>query len=188
MEQLDLLRLVITRIERLGLAYFVTGSMVTVYFGEPRFTNDIDIVLTLPAERAGDLCRAFPMPDFYVSEDAVRQAIEHRTQFNMIHPVSGLKVDVMIPEDTAFNRSRFARARRVQPEAGYDASFSSPEDVILKKMEYYRDGGSEKHLRDITGMLRIQGTVMDRSYIDEWSLKLKLEAVWEAVQARTDEP
>ncbi len=188
MEPLDLLRLIVTTIERLGLPYFVTGSMVTVYFGEPRFTNDIDIVLALPAERAGDFCRAFPMPAFYLSEDAVRQAIQHRTQFNIIHPASGLKVDVMIPEDTAFNRGRFARAQRVEPEAGYDASFSSPEDVILKKMEYYQAGGSEKHLRDITGMLRIGGTTIDRSYIDEWSLKLGIDVVWKAVQARTDQP
>jgi hypothetical protein len=88
--------------------------------------------------------------------------------------VSGLKVDVIIPAPTDFNRSRFARARRVRAGEDWDASFSSPEDAMLKKMEFYREGGSDKHLRDIAGVLKTSGATIDRRYVERWAAKLGL--------------
>jgi hypothetical protein len=174
-------------LERLGLRYFVTGSVATIFFGEPRFTNDIDIVVDLPLNRIRDLCSAFPAEEFYLDEEAVRQAVTKQRQFNILHPAAGLKVDVMIPADDGFNRSRFARSRRLHPAPDYDAAFASPEDVILKKMEYYREGGSEKHLRDIGGILRISGEQVDRAYIDEWAQRLGLSEIWVKIRKAADE-
>jgi hypothetical protein len=185
MEQSDLLRFVIQVLERISLRYFVTGSMATIFFGEPRFTNDIDIVVDLPADRIPEFCSAFPAPEFYLSEETVRRAVSRRGQFNIIQPSSGLKVDIMVPADSPFNRSRFNRATRVKPEPGIDAVFSSAEDVILKKLEAYREGGSEKHLRDITGVLRISGAYLDRTYIDQWADRLGVMEIWEEVLKRT---
>jgi hypothetical protein len=187
MEQSDLLRYLAEKLETLGLRYFVTGSIASTYFGEPRFTNDIDVVVDLPPSHVTALCNAFPPPEFYLSEDAVRQAIELRTQFNIIHPASGLKIDVMIPQDTPFDRSRFTRATRITPDVDYQVSFASAEDVIIKKMEFYRDGGSEKHLRDITAILKINGHQIDRTYIANWVTQLGLNAIWSAVVSRTAE-
>jgi hypothetical protein len=110
MDQSELPRYCTTVLEQLGLRYFVTGSVATIFYGEPRFTNDIDIVVALPASRISDFCRAFPSEDFYVREEAVRRDISIKSQFNVIHPASGLKVDVMIPAKR-LNRSRFARIR-----------------------------------------------------------------------------
>jgi len=185
MEQSDLLRHLARKLDALELRYFVTGSIASTYFGEPRFTNDIDVVVDLPSSHVTALCRAFPPPDFYVSKDAVRQAIEHRTQFNIIHPTSGLKIDVMISQDTPFDHSRFARATRVTPDLDYQASFASAEDVIIKKMQYYQEGGSEKHLRDITGILKVAGPQIDRDYVAEWATRLGLDTIWSAVSSRT---
>ncbi|HEV2854162.1 MAG TPA: hypothetical protein VHC97_15315 [Thermoanaerobaculia bacterium] len=185
MEQSELLRRVTGVLERLGLRYFVTGSMATIFFGEPRFTNDIDIVVDLPASRIADLCAAFPSPEFYLSEETVRRAVARRGQFNIIQPASGLKVDVMVPADTPFNRGRFLRAQRVRPLPDLDAVFSSAEDVILKKMEAYLEGGSEKHLRDITGILKISGKDLDRSYIAEWAERMGTSEVWEEILKRS---
>jgi hypothetical protein len=178
MEQSDLLRRVVDIIEQMGLPHLVTGSMATVLYGEPRWTNDIDIDLDLPVARAPEFCRHFPLPDYCVCEDAARQAATEHGQFNIIHPGTGLKIDVMVPADTPFNKSRFARSQRVQPEPGYSASFASPEDVIIKKMEYYREGGSEKHLRDIAGVMRITGERLDRDYIAQWAVQLRLDEIW----------
>lgn len=183
MEQSELLRFVTRILEELGLRYFVTGSVATIFFGEPRFTNDIDIVVDLPASRVSAFCEAFPAEDFYVSEESVRRAVAGRRQFNLIHPASGLKVDVMIPAETPFNESRFARARRLHPAPDYNAAFASPEDVILKKMEYYREGGSEKHLRDIAGILKISGDQIDLIYMADWSSRLGLSEIWTKVLA-----
>jgi len=184
MEQDDLLRYAVSVLEQLGADYFVTGSIATIYFGEPRFTNDIDIVVALSSDRVAEFCRAFPQPEYYVSEEAAQEAVKTHGQFNVIHPASGLKVAVIIPAHTSFNRSRFARVIRVRPATDYDASFASMEDVIIRKLQYYREGGSEKHLRDITGILRISGDQVDRSYVDHWAERLGVESIWHAVQRR----
>ena len=92
MEQSELLRIIVEAMRQLGARYLVTGSQASIYFGEPRFTNDIDIVADLRVEHVEPLCRLFPEPDFYVSPEAVRDAITHCTPFNIIHPQSGIWV------------------------------------------------------------------------------------------------
>ena len=184
MDQPELLRFAVGVLERLGLRYLVTGSIATTYFGEPRFTNDIDIVVDLNPSKVPRFCSAFPNADFYLDQESVRDAIANRGQFNIIHPASGLKIDVMIPARDAFNASRFARAKRLIYDDDCSVSFASPEDVIIKKLEYFAAGGSDKHLRDITGMLKISGEDIDRDYIHEWAERLGVESVWRQILDR----
>jgi hypothetical protein len=184
MEQSELLRFVVAALERLSIPYFVTGSVVTIFYGEPRFTNDIDIVAALTPEMAGEFCRQFPEDDFYVSPEAALDAIRHQSMFNIIQPRTGLKVDVIVPSPSEFNQSRFERSRRVRAGDHWDASFASPEDAILKKMEFYRAGGSDKHLRDIAGVMKTSGNEIDRGYIDMWADRLGVADVWREVLAR----
>jgi hypothetical protein len=184
MEQLDLLRYVARIIEGMGLRYFVTGSTATIFYGEPRFTNDIDVVVELSEQRIVDFCRRFPQDEFYVSEAAARQAVLNKGQFNIIHPASGLKVDVIVPEPSPFNESRFVRVRRLHAADDFDACFASPEDAIIKKMDYYRHGGSEKHLRDIAGVLKTSRDQIDMAYITRWAQEMGLGDLWSAIQER----
>ena len=170
--------------EKLSIPYFVTGSCASISYGEPRLTNDIDVVAMLGNKDIKSLLQAFPPSEFYLSEEAMREAILRKQQFNILHPSSGLKVDVMIAEDNAFNRSRFSRAKVLPLEEGSRVMFASPEDVIIKKMEYYQMGSSEKHLRDITGMLAVSDQDIDQSYISSWARQLNLTDVWEAVLQR----
>ncbi len=178
MEPLDLLRILAATFERLGLEYLVTGSMATIAYGEPRFTNDLDIVVALTEERLDSFCDAFPEEDYYLSRDAIREAILHRRQFNIIHFASGLKVDVIIPADDEFERSRRRRGRALELGPDWRARFASPEDVILRKLQYYREGGSEKHLRDIAGVFKIQGSRLDLDHIAEWAGRLGVAEIW----------
>jgi hypothetical protein len=171
----------------MGLRYFVTGSTATIFYGEPRFTNDIDIVVDLREADIADFCRRFPPDEFYVSEQAVREAVRDRRQFNVIHPASGLKVDVIVPESTPFNESRFSRARRISTHENLDVSFASPEDAIIKKLEFYHLGGSEKHLRDIAGVLAISGDQLDLDYVARWTKAMGLDDLWTAVRERARE-
>lgn len=188
MNQTELYHYVIGVLERMGLPYFVTGSVATSALGEPRMTNDLDIVVDLPETRVDEFCGHFPDTDFYLSVDAVRWSLAHRSQFNIVHPASGLKIDVMTPPDDEFARSRFARALRMQAAQGLQAWFSSPEDIILKKMDYYREGGSEKHLRDIAGVIKVQGEKLDQQYIQDWAARLGLSEIWEMIQRRLAPP
>jgi hypothetical protein len=187
MELYDLLARVIEVFEKLKIPYLITGSIASMAFGEPRLTNDIDIVAGILETNIAELVSAFPEEEFYLSEEAVRDAVRRRDQFNIIHPASGLKVDVMIRKDNAFDRSRFSRAQTIRPVGTYTAIFASPEDVIIKKMEYYREGGSEKHLRDIASMLRISAEDIDTAYVDEWAGTLGLIPIWDAIQQRLNE-
>jgi hypothetical protein len=168
-------------LERLHVPYLVTGSIATIYYGEARFTNDIDVVADLGLRQVEAFVSAFPAPEFYLDDATVRTAIAQRGQFNIIHPESGLKVDVMIPTRDAFNASRFSRGRRVEPTPGRSAIFAAPEDVIIRKLEYFAAGGSDKHLRDIAGVLKILGERVDRIYIDDWAERLGVAEIWREV-------
>ena len=188
MELYDLLAHVVQTFERLRIPYLVTGSVASMAYGEPRLTNDIDVVTGIQEVDISDVVAAFPAPEFYLSDEAIRDAIRRDGQFNIIHPGSGLKVDVMVRRDTPFDRSRFARARVLRPAESYEAACASAEDVISKKLEYFREGGSEKHLRDITGMLKVTGDEIDRTYIAEWADRLGLREIWDMINRRVEKP
>jgi hypothetical protein len=180
MEQSDLLRYVAGVLGTMRLRYFVTGSTATIVYGEVRFTNDIDIVVDLPEARVDNFCRQFPSGQFYVSPEAALDAVRTRGQFNIIHPESGLKIDVIIPAENSFNDSRFSRARVIHAGDNLEVCFASPEDAIIKKLEYYEMGGSEKHLRDIRGILKVSKGRIDLGYINKWAAALGLGEIWEA--------
>jgi hypothetical protein len=183
----ELLHKVVKTFENLKIPYLVTGSVASMAYGEPRLTNDIDVVAAIEKRHVAGLLKAFPDDEYYISEDSVRDAISHQWQFNIIHPSSGLKVDVIVKQNTPFDNSRFRRIQRIYPAESYQANFASPEDVIIKKMEYYKEGGSEKHLRDITGILKITGEGVDRDYISDWAKRLELSHIWEAILQRLKE-
>jgi hypothetical protein len=186
----ELLQKVITAFEELNIRYIVTGSVASMAYGEPRLTNDIDIVADIKLEQIAFLERYFPHDEFYFDRDMAINAINainHKSQFNIIHPASGLKVDIILYKDTEFDCSRFTRSKRIQPAEEYRADFAAPEDVIIKKMEYYKEGGSDKHLRDITGILKVSGHDVDREYIITWAKKMGLMKIWEAVEARVSD-
>lgn len=187
MEQSDLLGYLIRCLEKLGAPYFITGAVACIAYGEPRLTNDIDIVADIGEEHIAKLGECFPFEEYCFDADAIREAIQRKSQFNIIHPASGLKVDVMIAKGDAFDRSRFARVKRMRPLEDTEANFASPEDLIIKKMEYYKEGSSEKHIRDILGMLKISGEMIDLEYIFLWAQKLNLGDIWQNIQNKVSE-
>lgn len=170
----ELLELVASRLRDLEIPFFVTGSMATIAYGEPRFTNDIDVVVQIRPHQIRAFVDAFATEEFYLAEETVTRAVEAKGSFNLIHPSSGLKVDFMLPEDNDFNRSRFERTKLLSTGSADTFPFASPEDVILKKLEYFREGGSQKHLRDIKGVLEVTDEI-DRSYLRKWAGLLGLK-------------
>ncbi len=174
----ELLAHLAASLELLQIRYLVTGSMATIAYGEPRFTNDIDVVVALLGDKIDAFCARFPAPEYYCPRHMVADAVRKKWQFNIIHPASGLKIDVIIATDSDFDRSRLSRGERIATGDDAFVSFASPEDVILKKLVYYREGGSEKHLRDIAGVLKVQGDRVDRTYITAWADRLGVSAEW----------
>lgn len=181
MPDADLTRELVVRLERLGLDYFITGSVAAAVYGEYRFTYDIDIVLILRMGEVDRFCAEFTKSLFAVDRYSIELAIENDDMFNMLYLPTGEKVDVMLPEDSDFNESRFTRKRRIEIEEGVTASVACPEHIILKKMQFFQMGASEKHLRDITSILLIQGDAMDRAYIELMAGRMGVSSVWDAI-------
>lgn len=181
MELHELLKHLINVFEKFDIEYFVAGSIASIFYGEPRFTNDIDVVADINENHISKLLKSFPEEEFYLSEEAIRDAIKHRYQFNIIHPSSGLKIDIIVSGKNDFMDSQFARKKRITPVEGTQANFSSPEDIIIMKMVYYKEGNSEKHLRDIIGILKISENVIDKEYIENWVNKLGLSDIWKVI-------
>jgi hypothetical protein len=184
MEQDELLRRVVEILEEQGITYLLVGSLASGVYGEPRLTRDIDVVVELRPDQVARLCDAFPAADYYVSRQAAREAVVRGGQFNVIHPASGNKIDFMIARQDAWGRSQISRRRLEQILPGRPGYTAAPEDVILGKLWYYQEGGSEKHLRDIAAMLQVSGDEIDREYINHWARQLGFMAEWQAVLDR----
>ena len=187
MEQVEFLKTVVGILESLDICYMIVGSFVSSRFGEARFTNDVDIVIDVNEQQLMALCNAFPADAFYLSRPAALDALRLRRQFNVIHPSSANKVDFMIARLDPWGRMQLARRARRQIVPECSAYTASPEDVILAKMIFFREGGSDKHIRDIAGMLQISGNEIDREYIADWAERLGLISIWKTVLTKIDE-
>ena len=184
MTQAELLRYVADVFEDLRIAYMFGGSQASIYYGELRLTQDIDLVADLHLEHLPALLDRFRAPEFYVSPEAARDAVETRGQFNIIHPATALKIDVFANKDTEYDRLRLVRRHRLPLVQGREAYFARPEDIILYKMLYFREGQSDVHVRDILGILRVSGAEIDTGYVENWARRLSLSTIWDAILKR----
>ena len=119
------------------------------------------------------MCPAWP--GFFPRNNST---ISHRSQFNIIHPDSGNKIDVMVQGTDDWSRIQLSRRQLMAFEPEFEVYIAAPEDIILGKLLYYKEGGSEKHLRDIAGMLKLRGGQLDKAYLTEWAGKLQVEQEW----------
>jgi hypothetical protein len=174
-EELDVLCMVTERLEAAGIAYMVTGSMALNYYAVPRMTRDVDVVIELSVADVDRVCDLFGR-DFYLERDVLRESVERRTTFNIIHTALVVKVDFVVRKDTEYRRTEFARRRRVSM-AGHACFVVSPEDLIISKLEWAKDTRSETQLSDVRNLLRSVPDV-DRSYIEQWCASLGLAPLY----------
>jgi len=179
----DLLLYAAQKLNAAGVKYFVSGSVAAMHYGESRLTIDIDVVVHLRFGDVSSILDAFSEPDFFVQKESVIRALREDGQFNVIQPSTGMKIDFMCAEVSAYNDSRFARVQSME-EHGTTVWFSAPEDVILKKLEYFKEGASDKHLRDIASMIKVSGATFDRDYLERWARSLGVEEEWRVVKNR----
>lgn len=164
-----------------GLEYMVTGSVAAMVYGEPRLTNDIDIVLELEPARATELVALFPAEQFYCPPEEVlliEAGRPHHGHFNLINHATGYKADVYLRGKDTLCVWGLSRRRRL--DLGDEASMwvAPPEYVIVRKLEFYREGGSAKHIADIQGVLEVSGDSIDMISIGEWVDRLGLGSQW----------
>jgi hypothetical protein len=187
MSQQELLKLVIARLDRAGIEYMLTGSLASSLQGEPRATHDIDLVVAIRGTRSDivrTLLSTFAGPEFYLDEDAIRNAIDAQTMFNMIEVGEGNKVDFWVLTDDAFDQERFS-GRIVEHFDGTPLRVSRPEDTILMKLRWAQmSGGSEKQFGDALRVYEVQYGLLNQTYLDDWASKLGVTALLERLRSQ----
>jgi len=170
-------------LNRMSVRYMVTGAAAAVTYGMPRMTNDIDIVITLPKTMAGELKRSFPQESFYCPPEEVI-GIElnrpNRGHFNIIHLESGFKADFYPSSEDELNAWGLEHAREIVLQ-GEKILLAPPEYVILRKMEYFREGGSGKHIQDIKAMLDVLAGDLDVEFIHRKAAAMGFGDTWERI-------
>ena len=158
----------VTALNRLKCPYMVTGSVAATLYGEPRFTHDVDLVLELPASAMEEFAAAFPVEQFYCPPLEVIVAESRRPQrghFNLIHHATGMKADIYLAGRDALHQWGMQKRRRLTLD-GVEIQVAPPEYVILRKLEYYREGFSEKHLLDSRAIVAMCNDI-DRAWMSE---------------------
>jgi hypothetical protein len=183
-DALDIALRVAAALTSVGADYFLGGSLASSIQGEPRATNDIDFVISLPIGRISALRSALG-DDFEVDVDMLRDAVLHARCANIFYLPVVMKVDFFGRGYEPFDESEFARRRSVVVRAsGESLVIKSPEDSILRKLLWYREGGemSEKQWRDVVSVLRISASSLDRDYLQTWAERLKIVDLLERAQ------
>lgn len=174
----DFFRRLITALEESGIPYMVTGSYASSAHGVPRATNDIDIVIAPSRTQLEVLMAKLPPDRYYAEIEDALDALDHRSQFNVIDFATTWKADLIVKKNRPFSEREFAR-RRVHAVAGLNVSLARAEDILIAKLEWFREGQSARQIEDAAGIIRRQGTALDRSYVEHWVRELGLEAEWQ---------
>ena len=158
----------------------ITGSVASMHYGEPRLTMDVDLLIHLDEPEISAVVALFPDSDYYTPPgDIIAEEIRRSTRghFKLIHSGTGLKADFYPSRSHPYWHWAWEHRRSASID-GQPIYFSPPEYVILSKLEFFREGGSEKHLRDIRGMLAVSGDEIDRGLVERAVAELGLVDQW----------
>ncbi|MBN2493423.1 MAG: hypothetical protein JXR96_02430 [Deltaproteobacteria bacterium] len=176
-------------LDELGVPYLVGGSLASSLHGIPRSTQDADLVAELELSHVSRLVERLGS-DFYLDADAIREAIRGKRCFNLIHLATMFKVDVFIPGDDTAQREEMRRRQTyvVDPDSGRTLSVASAEDIILQKLDWYRqaEGLSERQWDDVIGVIQVRGPELDLCYLRQSAARMGIADLLErALSAAT---
>jgi hypothetical protein len=162
----------------------ITGAVASIIYGEPRLTNDIDLVIDMNPDDVEPFSDMFPIEDFYCPPPEVIRleiARHQRGHFNLIHYETGFKADIYASGRDELNRWGLNNRKSVDLE-GEEFWLAPIEYVILRKLEYYREGESEKHLRDISSILEFSSNEIDFKLLEAQVIERALQKEWTAAR------
>lgn len=176
-EPLEITVRLVGTLEEIGIPYHLGGSIASSIHGVPRQTHDADLVVELKPWQVPELVTRLES-EFYVDAESIRLALRRGSSFNLVHLASGFKIDMFPRGEGAFDRLEFARHRleEVLDDPPRTAFVKTPEDTVLRKLEWYRLGGmtSDRQWTDVLGVLRVQGSSLDLEYLRRWAAELGL--------------
>jgi len=169
---------VVKAFEKLGVPYYIGGSVASSAYGVARMTLDVDMVSVL-APRDVPAFVEMLKPNYYISKEMILDAIQRKSSFNIIHLETMLKVDIFITKDRPYNNEVFKRKRKetLDDEQGSaEVYLASSEDIVLNKLDWYHLGGdiSERQWNDVLGIIKVQSDLLDKEYLSHWAAELGL--------------
>ena len=179
-EQLDVLKLIVSRLDAARVPYMISGSTAMNYYAQPRMTRDIDIVIELVPDAVGRLVRSLG-EDFHYDEDRIHLAAVNRAMFNLIHLPSVIKVDLIVRKDTPYRAEEFARRRSVTMD-DLAIWLVSPEDLILSKLAWAKNSHSEVQLSDVRNLAHAVRD-LDWTYVERWAAELTVVQLLKEIHA-----
>lgn len=157
--------------------YMVTGSLASSVHGEPRSTNDLDVVIAPTRDQLFSLVQLFKRVGFYVRWEEAEAALRNRDLFNVTDFQNAWKVDLIIKKAREFSVSEFERREPAEID-GLNFVITSAEDILIAKLEWFKIGESERQLEDAAGIIRVQGDNLDTAYVEKWVESLELSKQW----------
>lgn len=173
---LDVALKVAKALEHIGCEYFVGGSLASSLQGEPRATNDIDIVVAMMGHKVRPFSQALG-PDFEVDEEMLRDAIRHTSCANIFYLPTITKIDLFAVGPSAYDEVEFSRRKPVRVRTDEILFVKSAEDTVLRKLLWFRQGGevASKQWRDVIQVLRVNASTLDTNYLQLWAGKLYVD-------------
>ena len=176
-EPITVMLLVIDALEALNVPYLIGGSFAAAVYGVARMTADADLVADVRFEHVEPLSSRLST-EFYLDAESIQEAIRQRSSFSLIHFKTMFKVDVFLPKSRPYSQQQMERRVRqpLSTELDRQAYFSSAEDSVLSKLEWYRLGGevSDRQWQDILGVIKTQGERLDFAYLRQWAAALNV--------------
>jgi hypothetical protein len=173
----EVLRRITDKLTGAGVEYMLTGSFASAYYGTPRSTQDIDLVVAGMRERVGAFVRSLPSDEYYSDLDAALEACRLESMFNVIDMATGWKIDLIIRRSRAFSQSEFDRRQLIQLQ-DLQLFIATAEDVVVAKLEWAVRAKSRRQIEDASAILSARWTSLDRSYFDKWVNVLGLKNAW----------
>ncbi|MBN1575692.1 MAG: hypothetical protein JW913_04020 [Chitinispirillaceae bacterium] len=181
MQPRDLIDIFILPLEESRIGYMITGSVASTFYGEPRLTHDIDLVIALRADDIPRFPSLFPAAEFYCPpQEVLRIEASRKTfaHFNLIHHDTGYKADMYPLTGGPLHIWGFENRRRIALKDTLQIWVAPPEYVIVRKLQYFKEGGSQKHLSDIRKMIDSPESAIDLSQLERWIALKDVQKEW----------
>lgn len=164
-----------------GIEYMLAGSFASTRYSSPRSTQDIDIVISASPEQLKSLIQDLNGKHYYAELNDALKAHKAESLFNVIDIDTGWKIDLIFRKSTAFGLEEFRRRRKIEIH-GLSLFVASPEDVIISKLAWAKEGASQRQIEDAAAVLSVQGQSLDREYLEKWISDLGLTEQWQAAR------
>jgi len=164
-------------LDQAAIPYMLTGSFASAYYGIPRSSQDIDLIIEATPARLQTFIQLLPSGEYHADLEAALDAQKRQSLFNVIDLSAGWKVDLIFRKSRPFSEEEFGRRKQVVLQ-GFVIFAASAEDVVVAKLEWAKLAQSQRHIEDVAGILRMRWNSLDHAYLEKWIVELGLQAEW----------